>query len=76
MKIRFKPFATLADHVPESSPNNALELEAATGFAIDLVIEQFRLLGQLVQRAMLNELHINPQDSAKTALDEGDVFEI
>lgn len=76
MKIKFKLFATLADHLPQPSRTNFVELEVAAGSTIQSIIDQFQLPSQLVHLVLVNGVYVYPSARITTKLKEGDVLAI
>ena len=76
MKIKFKLFATLTDHLPQPSRTNSVELEVAAGSTIQSVIDQFQLPSQLVHLVLVNGIYVYPSARITTKLKEGDVLAI
>ena len=76
MKIKFKLFATLADHLPQPSRTNSVELEVAADSTIQSVIDQFQLPSKLVHLVLVNGVYIYPSARITTELKEGDVLAI
>ncbi len=77
MKITFKLYATLTDHLPpEARRDNRIELEVAPQATIADVIAPFNLPMKLVHLVLVNGHYIAPEDRATRVLQEGDVLAI
>lgn len=77
MKITFKLYAMLTDHLPpEARSSNRVELDVAAESTIADVIAPFALPMKLVHLVLINGHYIAPEDRATRALVEGDVLAI
>jgi sulfur-carrier protein len=76
MKIKFKLFATLADHLPQPSKTNSVVLEVAADSTIQSVIDQFHLPSNLVHLVLVNGVYVYPTARITAKLKEGDVLAI
>ena len=77
MKITFKLFATLTDHLPVSARRgNIIELDVAPEATISQIIEPFGLPPKLVHLVLVNGRYIEPELRLATTLAEGDVLAI
>ncbi|MBL8386463.1 MAG: MoaD/ThiS family protein [Burkholderiales bacterium] len=77
MRITFKLYATLADHLPaEARRSNQVELEAPDGATIAAVIAPYNLPPKLVHLVLVNGVYIAPAARATHALADGDTLAI
>ena len=77
MRITFKLFAMLAEHLPaDRPPGNAVDLEVPDGSTVAAVIDRFQLPPALVHLVLVNGKYIAPEDRATTILHEGDALAI
>lgn len=77
MKVTFKLYASLTDHLPEAARRgNRVELEVPDGTTIGQLIEPYRLPPKLVHLVLVNGVYIQPEQRAGHALVEGDVLAI
>jgi sulfur-carrier protein len=77
MKITFKLFAMLTDHLPhEARPGNAVEVELPAGATVGDVIERFALPPKLVHLVLVNGVYVEPARRVAHVLHEGDTLAI
>ena len=77
MKIIFKLYATLTDHLPvHARTGNAIEIDVPEGATIAQVAEPFNLPSKLVHLVLVNGHYIPPEQRAEHRLSEGDVLAI
>lgn len=77
MKITFKLYATLTDHLPpEARSSNRIELDVPPAATIADVIAPFALPMKLVHLVLVNGVYVAPEQRATHALNEGDVLAI
>lgn len=77
MKITFKLFATLTDHLPpDARRSNQVMLDVAPEATISQIIEPFGLPPRLVHLVLVNGRYIEPDKRLSTTLSEGDVLAI
>ncbi|MFM2052278.1 MAG: hypothetical protein RL456_315 [Pseudomonadota bacterium] len=77
MRITFKLYATLTEHLPaDRRASNLVELEVPEGATIATIIEPFNLPMKLVHLVLINGVFIPPEQRATRALVEGDVLAI
>lgn len=77
MKITFKLFATLTDHLPPAARrSNQIELDIEPTATIQQVIEPFGMPPKLVHLVLVNGKYIEPDLRLSTTLREGDVLAI
>jgi len=77
MKITFKLFATLTDHLPaDARRSNQVEIEVAPDAPISQIIEPFGLPPKLVHLVLVNGKYVEPEKRMSTTLSEGDVLAI
>ena len=77
MKITFKLFAMLADHLPaDRPPGNAVELDVPEGSTVASVVGTFQLPTALVHLVLVNGSYVAPEHRATKSLAEGDVLAI
>jgi len=77
MRVTFKLYAMLSDHLPdEARHTNAIELDLPSGRTVGQVIDEFNLPPKLVHLVLVNGKYIQPAERAGRALVEGDVLAI
>ena len=76
MKITFKLFATLGDHLPAHRKGNEVEIEVDPEHSIMRIIEPYGLPPKLVHLVLVNGHYINPEDRSTRTLQEGDALAI
>jgi sulfur carrier protein ThiS len=77
MRVTFKLYAMLSDHLPdEARKTNALTLDVPPGRTVGQVIDEFNLPPKLVHLVLVNGNYIPPVERAGRALAEGDVLAI
>ncbi|MBI3153906.1 MAG: MoaD/ThiS family protein [Burkholderiales bacterium] len=77
MKITFKLYAMLTDHLPpDKRQGNAMTLDVEPGATIAQVTAPFQLPPKLVHLVLVNGHFIAPEARATHALQEGDVLAI
>ena len=77
MKITFKLFATLTDHLPaDARRSNQVELDVAPDASISQIIEPFGLPPKLVHLVLVNGKYVAPEHRLTTTLSDGDVLAI
>ena len=77
VKITFKLFATLADHLPpEARRTNQIELVVPDGATLDEVIAPYNLPQKLVHLVLVNGVFVPFEARATRALADGDALAI
>lgn len=77
MRITFKLYASLTDHLPpDRRPGNAIELEVAEGATVAEVIAPFNLPHKLVHLVLINGVFVPPEERTRRALKPDDVLAI
>jgi sulfur carrier protein ThiS len=77
MRVTFKLYAMLADHLPdEARRTNALDLEVPPGRTVGQVIDEFNLPPKLVHLVLVNGNYIPPAERAGRVLNADDVLAI
>lgn len=81
MRITFKAFATLGDHLPREHAGHArvgneLPLDVPEGTTLEAVVEKFPMPRALVHLVLVNGEFILPAERAQHVLREGDVVAI
>jgi len=81
MKITFKLFAMLADHLPNEvdgarRDGNQIELQVAEGTTVQQMIERFNLPAKLVHLVLVDGRYIEPANRASRVLQEGEALAI
>ncbi|NBQ90788.1 MAG: MoaD/ThiS family protein [Betaproteobacteria bacterium] len=77
MKITFKLYASLAQHLPpEAAGGNAVQIDIAPQSTIADIIAPFHLPMKLVHLVLINGVYVGPEDRATRTLNEGDVLAI
>jgi sulfur carrier protein ThiS len=76
MKITFKLYASLAEHLPAGTRHNRVELEVPPEASILQIIEPYGMPPKLVHLVLVNGVFIPPEQRAERTLAEGDVLAI
>ncbi|HYF59118.1 MAG TPA: MoaD/ThiS family protein [Burkholderiaceae bacterium] len=81
MRITFKLFAMLSDHLPQEVDGarrrgNAIELEVPEGTTVQQVIDRFALPAKLVHLVLVDGTYVSPADRATRALGPGEALAI
>jgi sulfur carrier protein ThiS len=77
MKITFKLYASLAQHLPpEAEGGNEVRLEVAPESTIADIIAPFNLPMKLVHLVLINGVYVAPEDRATRMLKPDDVLAI
>jgi len=81
MRITFKLFAMLGDHLPADADGqkrngNELPLEVPEGSTVQGVIDRFNLPSKMVHLVLLNGVYIAPQSRAEKILAANDEIAI
>lgn len=81
MRITFKLYAMLADHLPQEygghkRQGNALTLDIEDGTTITALVEQFKLPEKWVHLVLINGVYIQPEERATRPLVDGEVLAI
>ncbi|MBM3391786.1 MAG: MoaD/ThiS family protein [Betaproteobacteria bacterium] len=77
MRITFKLYAMLSDHLPdEARKTNSIELDLPNGRTVGQVIDEFNLPPKLVHLVLVNGNYIQPAERAGRTLAEGDMLAI
>lgn len=77
MRITFKLYAMLSDHLPdEGRKTNSLILDVPPGRTVGQVIDEFNLPPKLVHLVLVNGNYIQPADRVGRVLADGDVLAI
>ncbi|MCL4745558.1 MAG: MoaD/ThiS family protein [Burkholderiaceae bacterium] len=81
MKVTFKLYAMLADHLPSQyegreRDGNALELDVSEGTTVRQLVEQFRLPPRLVHLVLIDGRFIPKEERDARALVEGETLAI
>ena len=77
MKITFKLYASLTEHLPaEARRGNLIEIDVANDASIAQIIEPYGLPPKLVHLVLVNGVFILPEQRASRTLLEGDVLAI
>ena len=76
MKITFKLYASLGDHLPAGTRYNRVELEVPPDASILKIIEPYGMPPKLVHLVLVNGVFIPPEQRAERTLVEGDVLAI
>lgn len=81
MKITFKLFAMLADHLPHEvdgarREGNVIALDVPEGITVQQMIERFNLPAKLVHLVLVDGTYIAPADRAARVLKEGEALAI
>ena len=77
MKITFKLYASLSQHLPpEAAGGNEVQIDVAPNSTIVDIIAPYHLPMKLVHLVLINGVYVNPEDRAARTLQEGDVLAI
>ncbi len=81
MRVTFKLFATLGDHLPRehgghARVGNELPVDLPEGTTLQALIDQFPMPRQLVHLVLVNGEHVLPADRAGRVLHDGDAVAI
>jgi sulfur carrier protein ThiS len=81
VKITFKLFAMLTDHLPQEvdgarREGNAIQLEVAEGTTVQQLIDRFRLPPKLVHLVLVDGAYVAPAARAERVLVEGEALAI
>ncbi len=81
MKITFKLFAMLSDHLPEQvdgerRAGNAIVLDVPEGTTVQALIERFNLPPKLVHLVLVDGAYVAPADRATRVLKAGEALAI
>jgi len=77
VKITFKLFAMLTDHLPaQARAGNVMELEVPPGATVAHIVEQFALPPKLVHLVLVNGFYVAPDMRRTHVLNEGDTLAI
>jgi sulfur carrier protein ThiS len=77
MRVTFKLYAMLADHLPETArKTNSLELDVSPGSTVGELIDKFKLPPKLVHLVLVNGEFVPPAERSGRMLAEGDVLAI
>jgi len=81
VKITFKLFAMLSDHLPEQvdgerRTGNMIVLDVPEGTTVQALIERFNLPPKLVHLVLVDGTYVAPADRASRALKAGEALAI
>jgi sulfur carrier protein ThiS len=76
VKLTFKAYAMLADYLPDSARNNALDVDAPEGTTIADLIERFRLPVRLCHLVLVDGRFVPAAERAGRVLHEGETLAI
>lgn len=77
MRITFKLYAMLADHLPDAARRtNSIDLDLPQGRTVGEVIDAFNLRPDQVHLVLVNGNYVPPSERAGRVLAEGDVLAI
>lgn len=81
MKITFKLFAMLSDHLPDEMDGsrregNVIVLEVPEGTSVQQMIERFRLPEKLVHLVLVDGTYVPPAARAGRVLKDGEALAI
>jgi sulfur carrier protein ThiS len=81
MRVTFKLFAMLSDHLPQqvdgrTRVGNAIELDVPEGTTIQGLIERFRLPAKLVHLVLVDGTYVPKEQRGTRALADGEVLAI
>ncbi len=72
IRVAFKLFASLSDHLPPGSRNNRVELELAAGTTVGEVIARHRVPEKSAHLVLVNGVFIPPAARMTHRLQDGD----
>lgn len=72
MKIAFKLFASLSEHLPASARDNRIELEVEDGISVAELISRYRVPQRSAHLVLVNGLFVPPAERVRRRLQEGD----
>lgn len=76
MRIGFKLFASLTDHLPSDRKGNRVELEVEEGTTIASLIARYRIPERSAHLVLVNGHFVPPSQRATRRLAEGDELAI
>lgn len=81
MRITFKLFAMLADHLPSEvdgarREGNAIDLQMPEGTTVQQMIDRFHLPAKLVHLVLVDGTYIAPADRPSRVLKDGEALAI
>ena len=77
MRITFKLYASLTQHLPaESRQSNRVELDLPEGTPIAKIVEPFGLPPRLVHLVLVNGVYVPPEERLSFVPKDGDVLAI
>jgi sulfur carrier protein ThiS len=81
VKITFKLFAMLSDHLPHEvdgarREGNAIALEVPEGTTVQQLIDRFNLPAKLVHLVLVDGTYVSPADRPGRVLREGEALAI
>ena len=72
MKIAFKLFASLSDHLPAGSRDNRIDLDVDDGVSVAELIRRYEVPERNAHLVLVNGLFIPPAERSRRLLREGD----
>lgn len=72
MKVAFKLFASLSEHLPDGHRGNRLELEVEEGTTVADIIHRYRVPERSAHLVLVNGVFVPPGERARRRLAEGD----
>ncbi|NLF53482.1 MAG: MoaD/ThiS family protein [Thauera phenolivorans] len=76
MKVAFKLFASLSEHLPGGHRGNRLELEVEEGTTVADMIRRFNVPERSAHLVLVNGLFVPPAERLQRRLQEGDELAI
>ena len=76
MKVAFKLFASLADHLPPGRTGNVVELDLDAGTTVLALMTRFGVPPQCAHLVLVNGVYVAPAARAAHALADGDELAI
>ena len=76
MKVAFKLFAALSEHLPGGHRGNRLELEVEEGTTVADMIRRFNVPERRAHLVLVNGLFVPPAERLQRRLQEGDELAI
>ena len=76
MRVTFKLFASLTDHLPRDRAGNAITLDIAAGTTVADLVTRFDLPPRLVHLVLVDGVFVPPEQRATRVLRDGETLAI
>jgi len=76
VKITFKLFASLSEHLPAGARRNAAEVELEEGATAETLIERFNVPRGMAHLVLVNGSYVTPDERPGVALRDGDTVAV